>query len=88
MHDNHYRKMKIEPIDVIEQILSITIGVLENKQRYCVGQAIKYLMRCGAKGSYKEDLEKAMNYLHRALYGTWWQPEVKATDEPWQEEKS
>ena len=36
-----------------------------------IGNVLKYIARAPHKGNYIEDLEKAENYLHRALRGEW-----------------
>lgn len=54
--------MAIEPIDVIEAF----------KLNYNVGSALAYIMRHGRKGDPVSDLKKAMNFLHREIYGTWY----------------
>ena len=52
-HPNHYvlNSVKLEPVELTARLPS------------AIGQAINYVMRCRFKGSYKEDLEKAINYL-------------------------
>ncbi|MGE3593799.1 MAG: DUF3310 domain-containing protein [Arcobacter sp.] len=40
------------------------IEVAENLT-FCLGNALKYLWRCGEKGSRKQDLEKALYYIQR-----------------------
>lgn len=56
-HSSHYRKGKIEPIEVIEDW---GLG-------FCLGNAIKYIARADYKGSKKQDLEKAKWYLEREI---------------------
>lgn len=52
----HYKgKGGMQAIDVIE---SFELG-------YCLGNAIKYILRAGKKGEAKEDIEKATWYLRR-----------------------
>ena len=34
---------------------------------FCLGNALKYIWRCGLKGDKVEDLEKAIWYLNREL---------------------
>jgi hypothetical protein len=52
--------------------------------------ACKYILRAGTKDDWRKDLEKAANYLHRALHGVWpWdEPDIdaikKALDNPTQ----
>lgn len=52
-HPNHYvlNSVKLEPVELTARLPS------------AIGQAINYVMRCRFKGTYKEDLEKAINYL-------------------------
>jgi hypothetical protein len=57
-HPPHYRAANgMETIDVIE---SFRLG-------YHLGNAIKYILRCGHKGPPIEDLEKARWYLWREI---------------------
>ena len=34
---------------------------------FCLGNAIKYIMRCEHKDNMKEDLQKAINYLNMVI---------------------
>ena len=52
----HYRKMKIQPAEFIN----------ENKLLFAEGNAIKYICRHQSKGK-AEDIEKAMHYLEMIL---------------------
>lgn len=56
-HPTHYKGKGIECIQVIE---SFELG-------FCLGNAIKYILRAGKKGEKKEDLRKAIWYLNREL---------------------
>lgn len=38
---------------------------------YHVASAVAYLMRGGRKGDAIDDYKKALNFLHRRIYGTW-----------------
>ena len=58
---SHYRKMKIQPWDVID---SMPHGQAMGFYR---GNALKYIMRAGEKGPAKEDYEKAIHYLEKLL---------------------
>lgn len=49
---NHYRRMKLQPIDFI----------MANSLGFCVGNCIKYLCRYKYKNG-KEDLLKARHYI-------------------------
>lgn len=61
----------IETIEVLESV--VKREALPRAAAYCVGNALKYLLRAGNKPgeSWRDDLAKAENYLHRALTGTW-----------------
>jgi len=55
----HYKQGEIQPIDLIKDM-----GDLEP---FCLGNAIKYIVRCRHKGSKKKDIEKAIDYLNMVL---------------------
>ncbi len=55
----HYKQGQIQPIDLIKDM-----GDLEP---FCLGNAIKYIVRCRHKGSKKQDIEKAIDYLSMVL---------------------
>lgn len=62
MNDNvnqpaHYKGKGLECIQVIE---AFDLG-------FCLGNAVKYVLRAGKKGDKKEDLRKAIWYLNREL---------------------
>ena len=63
----HYTKDNIEVIEFIEQV----VQHYPPTEAYHIGNVLKYIARAPHKGSYIEDLEKAENYLHRALRGVW-----------------
>ena len=48
----------LEAIDVIE-----AFGL-----NFCLGNAIKYILRCGKKDDAIQDLKKALYYIRRELY--------------------
>jgi hypothetical protein len=55
-HPNHYNQIKgVECIDVAEQMT------------FNLGNALKYIWRCGDKGKKIEDLEKAIWYIKREI---------------------
>ena len=54
-HPVHYNSGKFEAIDIID-----SAGHAEG---FCMGNAIKYLMRAKHKENYLEDLKKARWYL-------------------------
>lgn len=56
-HPKHYTSHPsgIECIEIVEHF------------GFCVGNAIKYLWRCGLKGDHIEDLKKARWYIDREI---------------------
>lgn len=79
-HDEHYAQMAIQPIEMMEQILQ-----RENIPpipRAHIATAGHYLNRAGTKEEWTKDLEKASNYLYRALHGVWPWDERKVLTEP------
>lgn len=67
----HYDIGNIEAIRIIECIVGR--DEIPRKPAYAIGNALKYLLRCGAKNGerWQEDVAKAENYLHRARTGEW-----------------
>jgi len=56
-HPSHYKSSKMECIEIIE-----AFGL-----NFHLGNAVKYIIRSGKKGDAKEDLNKAIWYLQRAI---------------------
>ena len=56
-HPQHYQGNKYEVIDIIEDF----------DLNFCLGNAIKYILRAGKKGNKNEDIQKAIWYLNREL---------------------
>lgn len=56
-HPPHYTTGGIETIDYIEA----------KQLGYHLGNAVKYISRAEHKGTYRQDLEKAIWYLNRAI---------------------
>jgi hypothetical protein len=71
-HDDHYAAMGIQPVDVQEQIL-LADSALSTVEKHHIAEAVAYLMRAGLKEGqdWRKDLDKAMNYIHRARNGRW-----------------
>ena len=67
----HYDIGNIETIRIIECIVGR--DEIPRKPAYAICNAVKYLLRCGAKHgeSWRDDVAKAENYLHRARTGEW-----------------
>lgn len=61
-HPPHYNTGRFEVIDMIED----TLGG-EGFEKYCIGTALKYLMRYEHKWNPLQDLEKAAWYLNKAI---------------------
>lgn len=70
---SHYTDgLPCEAIDIIEAVIGDIHIAQEGPQVvFCVGNALKYILRAGRKGDTFEDLRKAENYLHRANTGRW-----------------
>lgn len=70
----HYKAGETEVINILEEVVSNPERQLTPKQRYNIAQALKYLLRCGLKcgvALVEVDLQKAENYIHRAMTGSW-----------------
>ena len=61
-HPEHYNQNGIECFDVISAFFG-----KEALEDFCLGNALKYLMRCQHKGKYIEDLKKAKFYIEKIL---------------------
>lgn len=59
-HPQHYQGNKFEVIDIIE----------DYRLGFCLGNAIKYILRAGKKDDYVQDLNKAIWYLKREIQST------------------
>ena len=57
----HYKKMDVQPWDVIDH------GPREQAIGFYRYNALKYVMRAGEKGDFKEDIAKAHHYLQKLL---------------------
>ena len=58
---DHYKKMDIQPWDVIDH------GPKQQAIGFYRYNALKYIMRAGEKGEFKEDIAKAQHYLEKLL---------------------
>lgn len=56
-HPSHYQGKGMESIQVIEAF----------ELNFCLGNAVKYILRAGKKENKKKDLQKAIWYLNREL---------------------
>ena len=67
----HYYIAGISTIAILESIAERVD--IPRKAIFPICNAVKYLLRCGAKHgeSWQEDVAKAENYLHRARTGEW-----------------
>ncbi len=54
-HPSHYNYGQIEAIEIIKDA-----GMIEG---FCLGNALKYLLRAKHKGNFTEDLKKARWYI-------------------------
>lgn len=57
-HPYHYHQGGIECFDVIKEFYGQS-----EFEHFCLGNVLKYVMRCKKKGKYLEDLKKARFYL-------------------------
>ena len=57
----HYKDMDIQPWDIIDN------GDREQAIGFYRYNALKYVMRAGEKGEFKEDIAKAEHYLQKLL---------------------
>ena len=58
---SHYKNMDIQPWDIIDN------GDREQAIGFYRYNALKYIMRAGEKGEFKEDIAKAQHYLEKLL---------------------
>lgn len=58
---DHYKRMDVQPWDVIDY------GPREQAIGFYRYNALKYVMRAGEKGEFKEDIAKAQHYLEKLL---------------------
>ena len=67
----HYDIAGISTIEILESIAERED--IPRNAIFPICNAVKYLLRCGAKKgeSWRDDVAKAENYLHRARTGEW-----------------
>ena len=67
----HYDIAGISTIAILDYIAERVD--IPRKAIFPICNAVKYLLRCGAKKgeSWRDDVAKAENYLHRARTGEW-----------------
>lgn len=67
----YYDVAGISTIAILDSIAER--GDIPRKAIFPICNAVKYLLRCGAKPgeSWQDDVAKAENYLHRARTGEW-----------------
>lgn len=58
---DHYKRMDIQPWDVVDY------GPKQQAIGFYRYNALKYIMRAGEKGEFKEDIAKAQHYLEKLL---------------------
>lgn len=61
-HPNHYNKGNIECFDVIKAYYGDDVF-----EHFCLGNVLKYVMRCKSKENYLQDLKKARVYLDKLI---------------------
>lgn len=78
-HPAHYESDGVPTIYVLEGV----IDGLSGRKAYLLGNVLKYVIRCGRKGSAEEDIAKANNYAHRLVTGRWrWEKVSKEKKDP------
>lgn len=58
---DHYKRMDVQPWDVVDH------GPRQQAIGFYRYNALKYVMRAGEKGDFKEDIQKAQHYLEKLL---------------------
>jgi hypothetical protein len=76
LHDNHYRNIEkngTEPIIIMEELHERLINICGANEALNITLAQKHITRAGLKSGddWRKDIQKAMNYLNRALNGEW-----------------
>ena len=61
-HPDHYNKGNIECFDVIKAYYGDDVF-----EHFCLGNVLKYIMRCKSKENYLQDLKKARVYLDKLI---------------------
>jgi len=57
----HYKSMGVEPWDVVDS------WPLEQRIGYYRGNALKYVMRMGAKDASMQEIKKALHYMQKLV---------------------
>lgn len=70
----HYPDGDLEPLKIIQQ----------HNLPFELGNALKYIARCNHKGTKREDLEKAIDYLERYIENRAIRPEPEDLSNKWQ----
>lgn len=71
MKVKHYiDELPVEAIEIIDSVGNSP--KLNEKQRYAIKNAQKYLLRLGKKDDVMKDLYKVLDYVHRAYTGKWY----------------
>ena len=74
MKPKHYAGGDLEPLKIIQQ----------HNLPFELGNALKYIARCNHKGTKREDLEKAIDYLERYIENRAICPEPEDLSIKWQ----
>lgn len=75
MGDNtpeHYRMEGFDSIEFVDEVLGdmeAMLGHLQPRDAYCIKDALKYAMRAGKKGDWRDDAYKCADYLVRFRIG-------------------
>lgn len=76
LHDSHYRNIEksgTEPIVIMEELHGRLIPICGANEALNITLAQKHITCAGLKSGdgWRKDIQKAMNYLNRALSGEW-----------------
>lgn len=67
----HHEKWQSDPVNNPSHYTSHPSGIeaitLCEHENFCLGNALKYLLRCGKKGDAVQDLRKAIWYIEREI---------------------
>lgn len=66
LHEGTVREETIECVDVIKAL--IEANGLTGYEAYLYGNIVKYIWRCGRKGSLAIDLDKAKDYISELAF--------------------
>ena len=69
VYSPHYKTGGIQTVDKIEEVLAHLEGKITTAQASHIYNTLKYFDRCEDKGTYKRDIYKSADSIHRAITG-------------------